>query len=84
MPTLSEIIARPINSLSCFPDEAVTAISFISLLSPRTPLTSNSLLTLSLTVSAASKSLLKVKTFLLNYLCVLYFEIKSDIKLKFE
>jgi len=55
--TFSVMAALPINSLSCFPDEAVTAISFINLLNPLTPFTSRILLTFSLTVSAASKSL---------------------------
>lgn len=57
--TFSWIWAVPISSLSCFPVDAVTAISFINLRSPLTPLTSVIFVIFSLTVSAGSKSLME-------------------------
>lgn len=55
--TFRGILEVPISSLSCFPVEAVMAISFISFRRPFTPFTSNIFVIFSLTVSAGSKSL---------------------------
>lgn len=55
--TFNGILEVPISSLSCFPVDAVIAISFINLRRPLTPFTSNIFVIFSLTVSAGSKSL---------------------------
>lgn len=54
--TPNGMLHRPINSLSCFPVDAVTAISFINFRKPFTPFTSKNFVIFSPTVSAGSKS----------------------------
>lgn len=54
--TFSAMVHRPINSLSCLPVDAVTAISFINFPKPFTPFTSMIFDIFSPTVSAGSKS----------------------------
>lgn len=74
--------AHPTNSLSCFPDDAVTAISFINLRKPFAPLTSKNLFIFSPIVSAGSKS----QTSMMSVSSLGFSEIglRTEVKIKLQ